>query len=163
MKNVNTATTYSATNTSGYTVMSWMHPVNCASDICPFPTWYTPLGLNDPEGMGLNTEYSFKILWQSWYLWIYILPCTCLMITNLITDLSDRQPVCFGLFSCKPVEILEGRCLKGSRSEEEGSISSAARLPWQPWHSPPRGTCQHSTVKRLCVYKTTILYLPTCR
>lgn len=91
--------TYSATNTSGYTVMSWMHPVNCASDICPFPTLYTPPELNDPEGIGLNTVH------------VFIKNITTVLILNLYTSVNlyydhefDQRSVwqaanIFGLFS----------------------------------------------------------------
>ena len=34
----NSLVTYSAISTSGYTVMSWIHPVNCGSEFSPFPT-----------------------------------------------------------------------------------------------------------------------------
>ena len=34
----NSLATYSAIRTSGYTVMSWIHPVNCGSEFSPFPT-----------------------------------------------------------------------------------------------------------------------------
>ena len=34
----NSLATYSAISTSGYTVMSWIHPVNCGSEFSPFPT-----------------------------------------------------------------------------------------------------------------------------
>ena len=34
----NSLATYSAISTSGYIVMSWIHPVNCRSEFSPFPT-----------------------------------------------------------------------------------------------------------------------------
>ena len=34
----NSLATYSAISTSGYIVMSWIHPVNCGSEFSPFPT-----------------------------------------------------------------------------------------------------------------------------